>query len=512
MANQVAQTMNPMSAMMGPDVARQQYELAQNQRYADILMQQALQEQPQGQMVSGHYVPPSPVQGLSQLLKAYVARKASDLIPEQQSKVASAQMQQVQNMFGLGGGTAPTQARDMALAGGALQGDVGPTTTNAARMDSVQSGTGSAMPLPLGMDRRTAMMQYMIDPKAYATALSTHSSPAEIQKVAAAAGLQPGTPQYQAFMQGNLAKSNYIAPTVVSEGGALVPAGGNRPTYIAPKAGVQTNISPTGQFSSNVIPGYAGATGTIKGTEQFMSGLAGLATTPQPKLNEAGQQVPSTQLQNLGGVGAVSNPFATQTAEALPVTPQSGNNGVVLAPNPVTQDTQKQLNTNWMEKVLTPAISAAENAQNTINSVKILRGLNLETGFGADAKAAASSVLASAGVKGAEKYATDAQIFKTEGAKQLLNVLASQKGVASETDAKNAAQTYAKFANTPQANQFIFDLAEAMAMQDQRKASYFQEAAAIPKLQTNLPAISNQWRKVEGSIFQMPSMQKYRVQ
>jgi hypothetical protein len=106
--------MNPMQAMMGPDVTRQQYELAQNQRYADILMQQALQDQPQGQMVSGHYVPPSPVQGLGQLLKAYVARKSSDMIPERQSQLAAAQNQQIQNMFGLGGGTTAPQARDMA--------------------------------------------------------------------------------------------------------------------------------------------------------------------------------------------------------------------------------------------------------------------------------------------------------------------------------------------------------------------------------------------------------------
>ena len=131
MANPIAQTMNPMSAMMGGDVTRQQYELAQNQRYADILMQQALQEQPQGQMVSGHYVPPSPIQGIAQLLKAYIGRRASDMIPEQQSKLSSAQMQQVQNMFGVGGGTTEPQARDMALAGGAMQGDVGPTNTNA---------------------------------------------------------------------------------------------------------------------------------------------------------------------------------------------------------------------------------------------------------------------------------------------------------------------------------------------------------------------------------------------
>lgn len=511
MSNQVAQTINPMTALLGPDIARQQYELAQNQRYADILMQQALADQPQGQMVSGHYVPPSPVQGIAQLLKAYIGRRASDLIPEQQSKLASAQMQQVQNMFGLGGGTTPTQARDLALAGGAMQGDIGPTVTNAARMNGVQTGTGAAMPIPSGMDRQAAMMQYLIDPKAYATALGSHSTPTEIQKLAIASGYQPGTPQYNAILNANIAKQNYIAPNIVSEGGALVPAGSNRPTYIAPKSGIQTNISPTGEFSSNAIPGYAGATGTIEGAKQFGQGLSNLATTVQPRINEAGQQVPSTQLQNLGGVENIINPFAEKPLSA-PVSMSPQQNNVVLAPNPVVQETQKNLNTNWVEKVLTPAIAAGESAQKTIDSVKILRGLNLETGFGANAKAELANMLAAVGVKDAEKFATNAQIFKTEGAKQLFTTLAAQKGVASETDAKTAAQTYAKLQNTPQANQFLFDLTEAMAMQDQRKAAYFQEAAAHPKLQSNLPAISNQWRKVEGSIFQMPSMQKYKVQ
>jgi hypothetical protein len=140
--NPMAQ-MNPMAAMYGPDVARQQYELAQNQRYADMLMQQALQEQPQGQMVSGHYVPPSPVQGLGQLLKAYIARKSTDLIPERQAKLDLAQDEQLRRMVGMGGGTTAPQARDMALAGGAMQGDVGPTNTNAMRMQNVQTGRKS---------------------------------------------------------------------------------------------------------------------------------------------------------------------------------------------------------------------------------------------------------------------------------------------------------------------------------------------------------------------------------
>jgi len=327
MANPIAQTMNPMQSMMGPDVTRQQYELAQNQRYADILMQQALQEQPQGQMVSGHYVAPSPVQGLAQLLKAYVGRRASDLIPEQQSKLATAQQQQIQNMFGVGGGTTAPQARDMALAGGAMQGDVGPTNTNAARMTGVQTGTAPAMPIPAGMDARTAMMQYMINPQAYATALATHSSPTEFQKNLSS--LFPvGSPQHRAAMQGQITKSNYIAPNIVSEGGALVPAGSNMPTYIAPKAGVQTNISPTGQFSANVIPGYGQATGQIEQFQSFGKRLGEAGATPASRIDlGTGNTVGTTQAEIMGLQG---NPNVPQS---FPVT--QPKTPVVTAINPV---------------------------------------------------------------------------------------------------------------------------------------------------------------------------------
>jgi hypothetical protein len=482
--------MNPMQAMMGPDVTRQQYELAQNQRYADILMQQALQEQPQGQMVSGHYVPPSPIQGLGQLLKAYVARKSSDMIPERQSQLAAAQNQQIQNMFGVGGGTTAPQARDMALTGGAMQGDVGPTNTNASRMTGVQTGTGSAMPIPAGMDPRTAMMQYMINPQAYATALATHSSPAEIQKVAMAAGLQPGTPQYQAFMQGNLTKQNYIAPNIVSEGGSLVPAGASRPTFIAPKGGIQINAT-TGQ--SSVLPGYTQATGAIEQSQAYAKGLGGAQTTPATRFDvDTGRTVSTTQAANMG--------LPTQGMGVA----QANIQPVVTAENPVVVKAGEELNKQWITGELEPARLAGDAAKNAMNNIRVLKSIDLTTGFGTDAQKTAASVLATFGVKDAAKFATNAQVFESKIYESLVDTLGGQKGVQTKSDFENIQKTYAQLKNTPQANQFLLDVAEAKAIQDQRKSGYYQKAASMPELRNNLSAITNEWGKIAGSMFEVP--------
>lgn len=485
--------MNPMMAMMGPDIAKQQYDLAQNQRYADILMQQALMEQPQGQMVSGHYVPPSPIQGLGQLLKAYVARRSSDLIPEKQAQLANAQMQQTQRMFGIGGAN-PAQAANMALAGGAMQGDVGPTNTNAARMQGVQTGTGSAMPIPAGMDARTAMMQYMINPQAYATALATHSAPTEVQKIAAASGFAPGSPQYQALMRSNLFKQNYIAPTTVAEGGALVPAGSNMPTYIAPKSGIQTQISPTGQFTSSVIPGYAGATGAIEQAQAYGKGVGQAQTTPAQVLDtNTGQMRGATQAEVMGlpktGVGGGTTPPTERP---------------VVAENPTITATNTEINKNWLTNDLAPVQQAGRVASSTLENVKILKGLDFNTGFGTEAKLAGANLLAALGVKDPEKFATSGQIFQSKVYESLVDTLSKQKGPQTEKDFQNIQKTYAQLKNTPQANAFLFDVAEAKAMQDQRKAQYYEKAVSNEKIRRNLPQINTEWGKISGSIFDLP--------
>lgn len=487
----------PMMAMMGPDVARQQYELAQNQRYADILMQQALMEQPQGQMVSGHYVPPSPVQGLGQLLKAYVARRSSDLIPEKQAQLASAQNAQIQNMFGLGGGVAPAQARDMALAGGAMQGDVGPTNTNAVRMNNVQAGTGPVMPIPAGMDARTAMMQYMINPQAYATALSTHSTPTEVQKIAAASGFAPGSPQYQALMRQNLMKQNYIAPTTVAPGAGLVMPGQTSPSFYASQGGIQNIPGPNGQVSAVAVPGYGQASGFIEQNQAFGRRLGEAGATPASKIDlDTGNVVGTTQADVMGLQG---NPNAAQPSPvAEPKAP------VVTAINPIVQKAGEDINTSWIKNEYDPAKAAGDSAKNAQSNIRILKSIDLTTGFGTDAQKAAAGVLATFGIKDAAKYATNAQVFESKIYESLVKTLGDQKGPQTKEDFANIQKTYSRLQNTPQANQYLFDVAEAKAIQDQRKAGYYQKAIAMPQVRANLPEISNQWDKISGSIFDVP--------
>jgi len=475
--------------MMGPDVTKQQYELQQNQRYADILMQQALQEQPQGQMISGHYVPPSPVQGLAQLLKAYVGRRASDLVPEKQASLAAAQQQQVQNMFGLGGGTSQPQARDMALAGGAMQGDVGPTNTNAQRMSGVQAGQGSAMPIPAGMDRRTAMMQYMLNPQAYATALGSHSSPTERQKNIAA--LYPvGSPQYNAAMQSGLTKDFYIAPTTVAPGAGVLQPGQTQPSFYAPKDGMVTDPR---TLQTLLQPGFTQATGAINQAQAYGTGLGQAQTRPDTRFDvPTGRTVATTQAANMGlptqGIG-------NQQGVGQPV---------VTAENPVVVKAGEQLNDQWIKGQYEPAIAAGDSAKNAINNVRLLKSIDLTTGFGTDAQKNAANVLASFGIKDAAKFATNAQVFESKIYESLVDTLAGQKGAQTKSDFDNIQKTYAQLKNTPQANQFLLDVAEAKALQDQRKAGYYQKAASIPELRSNLSAISNEWGKVSGSMFNLP--------
>jgi len=481
--------MNPMSAMYGPDVARQQYELAQNQRYADILMQQALQDQPQGQMVSGHYVPPSPIQGLGQLLKAYVARKSTDLIPERQSKLDMAQDEQLRRMVGMGGGTTAPQARDMALAGGAMQGDVGPTNTNAVRMQNVQTGQGSAVPLISENPMLTYTTLRYGGPQAYAKALVDQQMPTSELKTLIAAGFRPGTPEFQRAASQLANKNAYIAPTVVSEGGSLVPAGANRPTFIAPKGGIQINPQ---TLQSSVLPGYTQSVGAINQAQAYGTGLGGAQTTPATRLDPLGRQIATTQAANMG--------LPTQGTGA----PQAGGQPVVTAENPVVVSAGTKLNDQWITGELEPARVAGDAAKNAMDNIRVLKSIDLTTGFGTDAQKTAASILATFGIKDAAKFATNAQVFESKVYESLVDTLSKQKGPQTDKDFTNLQKTYANLKNTPQANQFLLDVAEAKAMQDQRKSGYYQKAASMPEVRSNLSAITNEWGKVAGSIFEIP--------
>jgi hypothetical protein len=236
----VTNVQNPlMAAILGPEAAQSQYQLAQNQRYADIMMQQALQEQPQGQMVSGHYVPASPVQGLSQLLKAYVGRSVADKIPAQQAAAGQAQIQQIQNMF------APAGAGG---AGGAAGGAGG-------QLNSL---------VPPGMTPQQAAFSMLISPDALVKGLISNTSPTQTAKLLRETGVNPNSPQGQQYMAQALEKdiSQVLPPgsTLRGPNGML-----NIPKV---SENIQLQFNPQGQASAFAVPNAAQISAQNLGMEE----------------------------------------------------------------------------------------------------------------------------------------------------------------------------------------------------------------------------------------------------
>jgi hypothetical protein len=226
--------MNPMANLMGPEVTQQQYQLQQNQRYADILMQQALQEQPQGQMVSGHYVPPSPVQGLAQMLKAYVGRSVADKIPAQQAAAGQAQLQQIQNMFTPSGGA---------------------------------SGGGGQLSslVPPGMSPQQAALVMGISPDALVKALAANTSPTPTAKLLRESGVDPNSPQARQILSQALEKD---VSQVLPPGSTLRGAGGSMLNIPKVSENIQLGFSPSGVAQAFPVANAAEITAQNTGLEE----------------------------------------------------------------------------------------------------------------------------------------------------------------------------------------------------------------------------------------------------
>jgi hypothetical protein len=98
-----------------------------------------------------------------------------------------------------------------------------------------------------------------------------------------------------------------------------------------------------------------------------------------------------------------------------------------------------------------------------------------KTGFGTEWKAAASSVLSSLGVKNAERFATNAQVFLAQSRSALLTKQLEQKGPQTENDAKRIDQTFASLGNTLEANKFLIAHARAMALRNRELVTFWQK-------------------------------------
>lgn len=244
-------TQNPFgAAVLGPDVLQKQADLQKNQYIAQMLMQQGA-ETPQGQMISGHYVAPSPLQGLTNALKSYMGYQALSDLPKQQAELMDAQRGQVAQQFGLG---APGAGLGAALAGSQPQ-------------PQAQAQPQSSMPLLPGRSPQESMAVYMgVGPQAYFKMIGEQGNTmTDIQKNLIAQGIQPGTPQWNAALGANMEKQNYIAPPNAAPGATLIDPRTKQPIFNAPQNGMQLQYGPDGVAKAMPVPGYSDITAKQEG-------------------------------------------------------------------------------------------------------------------------------------------------------------------------------------------------------------------------------------------------------
>jgi hypothetical protein len=134
-----------------------------------------------------------------------------------------------------------------------------------------------------------------------------------------------------------------------------------------------------------------------------------------------------------------------------------------------------------------------------------------DTGFGTGAKQAAARVFAALGVPNAEAYSANGAIFAKAAGDRLFTLLGEQKGPQTEGDADRGRKLFASIDIPKQANQFILDSIEAKAAWDQRKAAYYQDALPLARQDGDLQKIDRRWQQIAPSVFDMPSLQKWKA-
>ncbi|MET3390635.1 hypothetical protein ABIC33_001258 [Variovorax sp. 1140] len=287
-----------------------------------------------------------------------------------------------------------------------------------------------------------------------------------------------------------------------------------------PKLDAGMEIGPDG--SVRTAAGYVASNAAIKGTEagattrateaakypytvgadrERQNTQAALDTVPVVGADGNTYYVPRLQVATGGGGGQ-----AAAGAGGAP-----GQGGFMAGRNPVTQQSATALNDNWIKNGYQPVLDAGKSASDISANIQALRNIDLNTGWGTETRASAAAMLEGLGIApaNAKLFAANSQKFQSVAMDRLMTTLQAQKGPQTEGDAQRAQQTFVKLGNTPEANAFIMDFAQAKANMDQRKAQYYEAALPLAQKAGDLTRVDREWRKIQGSIWADPILQRW---
>ena len=291
-----------------------------------------------------------------------------------------------------------------------------------------------------------------------------------------------------------------------------------------PKLGEGQTVGQDGTVS--MAPGYAASNASTKGMEAqsveaakypfaVSADRARQTTTAaldtQPVIGEDGNTyyVPRLNVAtggagSMGGAGGAGGPGGAGGGSGAP-------GGFMSGRNPITQQSAIAINDNWLKNSYQPTIEAGRVANDLDGNIQALRNVDIKTGWSTEAKASAASVLAGLGLsKGnADMYASNAQKFQSVAMEKLMTTLQANKGTQTEGDADRAKQTFVSLKNTPEANAFILDFAQAKTNMDKRRAQYYEQALPMAQKRGDLTEVNRRWSKLQPSLWDDPLLQKW---
>lgn len=256
---------NPINFnLLDPSVAVDQTALQRSMDLAAALRKQSLTPIDTSNRMAGNAMSHvSWTEGLAKLMQAQQASNIDDANDRDRLSMATKQSDLLRALVG-GGASNDSTASTAALAQGAMNGSVGPTNANAARMGQVIAQGNGTAPQGGGIsvtgDPKRDQMLMMLDPEGYMQSYMKRFDPTDTQRAAMAAGHQPGSPEYAADMQAGLKKQNFITPTSVRPGGGVLDANGNLTTMpAAAPPGYQAVKLADGSWGYTPVQGGAAA-------------------------------------------------------------------------------------------------------------------------------------------------------------------------------------------------------------------------------------------------------------
>src|SRR5690625_2409438 len=189
----------------GPDVLTRQLQMMQDSERARMQIEQGMQPL-QGQMVSGHYIAPHWSQQLAQGLNRYQGERTMQQLPEQMAELQNMQQQQMLGQFGFGQPSPQQLAQGLSGEQPQIGIDDGVPGFTPAQGGMGQQGMpqGQGPMLLPGLNEQQSMAALQtLGPEEYMKQYAKQFSPTTLMQNVRAAGLQPGTPEYQqAMLQG----------------------------------------------------------------------------------------------------------------------------------------------------------------------------------------------------------------------------------------------------------------------------------------------------------------------